>query len=1191
MKIYSLLVGVNEYKNQRINKLRGCQADAELFKKTLQEKFSHPVDNFKTLYNADATRDNIVHAFNTHLIDNLRNDPAEDNVAVFYFSGHGSQSSSPQAFWHIEPDHLDETLVCHDSRHDGIPDLRDKELRMLIHKLSQHCQHILIVLDCCHGGHGTRVLEDNLESVRMAAADETPRLLESYLYHDEMKSALQSGKKLPEGKHILLAGCQDFQLSRERPQGEANQPHGLFTYALCETLNALPYPVSYRDLLTRVHTKVQQQQLSQSPQLEAIAGANDRESVLGGNIQPLHLLAYREDNSWVVNVGAIHGFSIGDQVALFEGQILDIGNLDTEEAPTGHISQLGTFKSTLELGNSALLNNDLQYNGLVTRRNFKKIGVILQGNDHDLAPVRQLLAQDIGADGAGHFLTVDSEQPLYELHADGQYYYATSVNDPRPLFKKQITAKFALEQLANMARWWQKLELENLQTAIPEDAVEIVINHNGQTSTSEDVSLAYTLEVDATGEESWIQPSFTAELRLKAGYPKSLYCSLLYFDGCTGGIQGSVLIGTTLLTHKQGSLGGQVNAVGSVPIYEGEAIPVKIKDELYEQGVTRIQDYIKVIVSETDFDTSLMEQSGNELYAGSKGTTRGSLETAFEQLMGDVSHNRSLALSSAPKKATDWSARTITLSVHRPQVTQEVRLDRDIKLNGDEQLNVQIAAHPTFRGSVRLISTQNENEISRGLEQGDDSQKAESRNIDSSPAVFADPESIVDFSNGYQSDLGLDALEIFVDSGARGDTDQAKQVSSKDPLKIVMSGELGEGEHIIPYTHDGDYYLPVGYSSVMENGRIVVSIEELPESALKQPDGDTRSLGSALKIYFRKLIYRDLLGLDTAIHKLGIPQFDEQDPTHVIDYQTDKSIIAAQVKQANNILLVTHGIIGESRTMVGFVNHSGADGKRLVDDYDLIIGFDYENLNTSIEDVARALKQELADVGITTGADKQLDIVAHSMGGLVSRWLIEHEGGAAIIRKLVMVGTPNGGSPYANVKDYGYGMMKTWAYSNLVIALNSLAPAYASNIVIGGLLKLLNSIDNTLDQMSPDSEFIQEIHRSELPSVPYALIAGSTDTLEMSQSNSAYQIAKLLHHLKQKARLKALDLLTEKLFKETNDMAASMSSMTQFNPKWRDNVAMDQVDCDHISYFSDEATIKKITQHLGALSKKDSDNG
>ncbi|MBL7253059.1 lipase/acyltransferase domain-containing protein [Paractinoplanes lichenicola] len=43
-------------------------------------------------------------------------------------------------------------------------------------------------------------------------------------------------------------------------------------------------------------------------------------------------------------------------------------------------------------------------------------------------------------------------------------------------------------------------------------------------------------------------------------------------------------------------------------------------------------------------------------------------------------------------------------------------------------------------------------------------------------------------------------------------------------------------------------------------------------------------------------------------------------------------------------------------------------------------------------------------------ADAKLVIVAHSMGGLVARWFLEHEQGAALTRSLITIGTPHRGS-------------------------------------------------------------------------------------------------------------------------------------------------------------------------------------
>ena len=50
------------------------------------------------------------------------------------------------------------------------------------------------------------------------------------------------------------------------------------------------------------------------------------------------------------------------------------------------------------------------------------------------------------------------------------------------------------------------------------------------------------------------------------------------------------------------------------------------------------------------------------------------------------------------------------------------------------------------------------------------------------------------------------------------------------------------------------------------------------------------------------------------------------------------------------------------------------------------------------------LRQRLESVGLGKDHGKTLHIVAHSMGGLVSRWFIEREGGKDIVNHLIHAG-------------------------------------------------------------------------------------------------------------------------------------------------------------------------------------------
>ena len=167
----------------------------------------------------------------------------------------------------------------------------------------------------------------------------------------------------------------------------------------------------------------------------------------------------------------------------------------------------------------------------------------------------------------------------------------------------------------------------------------------------------------------------------------------------------------------------------------------------------------------------------------------------------------------------------------------------------------------------------------------------------------------------------------------------------------------------------------------------MIALDRLPP-----PLSDARSLGGAIKVFFQKVISKKV-GLDFPYPILGAADVA---PDGSVTAVRDTFQVRDRVAQANRILLFVHGIIGDTESMVPSVQLARlADGRPLASLYDLVLTFDYENLNTTIEDNGRMLKARLEEVGLGAGHGKTLDIAAHSMGGLVSRWFIEREGGNA----------------------------------------------------------------------------------------------------------------------------------------------------------------------------------------------------
>ncbi|WP_287602341.1 caspase family protein [Thiothrix sp.] len=1154
MAVYGLLVGVNYYRNPDIRGLGGCVNDVYLFSQTLQERFNIPEHNLQILTDQNATHNGVIGEFRQHLIQRTWQ---PDDSAIFYFSGHGAQTLAPEVFWDIEPDHLNESLVCHDSRTLDTPDLLDKELRFLIAELATAgCQNITAILDCCHGGHGTRFVGESAEEVRLAPTDMTQYPLECFVFGQQAgKSVDQLALKnlIPDSrKHILLSGCHDYQLSIEKLQGSygSAQRHGLFTYAMCETLSALQYPISYQELRNRIHQKVQSQANSQSPQIEAIAGADVSQTVFGTDLQPLRMLAFKgKAGNWQLNAGAMQGLNTGDEIALFSNDA-DTSQLHTN-LTKARIQEASSFQSTLAIVDSSKLV-DTQYTAIITRQNFPKLSVTLEGDASSLQTLRNLLQTNDTSADPGRFLQESSQNARYAVRCRNGDYYVTQASDTRPLFQSSKNATEALEQAAVMARWHQKLALQNVSSRL-DDPVEMVITYNGTEYINQDVTLAYTFD-----GAKWEKPRFNLELRLKAGQPR-LYYALLYFDGSTGEIS-NVLASGGWLGHEGFEEEGKIKAQPKVKAYEGKAIPLKIKDELLAQGITRIQDSLKLMVCEQEFDSSLLNQQPLKLQE-TKGAQRSLLKNSLERFADDA-HHRSLDLDEEPDAAPDWTSKVINISVVRPQETRAISATNATILLGAG--DVRIEPHSAFQGQARLVSSQ---PATRHLGQAKTPE----------PALLSDTRHAFSFSEGRGTDLGLDTLEIFL----TGDT---QTVSPQNPLKLSINQPLPEGEQIIPYAYDqeNNLFLPLGSATQGKDGRTHIYIADLPATAAQTPADATKSIGSALKIFFRKLVYRDLLRLDVEMQVLGTPRFAPNDPAQVDGYETDPQTITALVAQANKILLITHGIIGHTQTIAGCVNLPHTEGQPTIGShYDLILTFDYENLNTPIETNAKALKNLLARVGIHAKGGKRIDILAHSMGGLVARYLIEYEGGDQLVNTLVMAGTPNGGSPLATLKQHGFTALHTWVYGNLVAILNGVTTAYVGGAAIAALMKLLDAVDNTLDQMAADSELIQRLEQSPAPSnVRYAVIAGDTQGLMIPPDHYTERLGKLLEYLGKRLKLAAYDLLTDKLFKEANDMAVGYASMKQFNAEWRNGVAVEAVRCDHLSYFADKETVRRIAQHL-----------
>lgn len=303
--------------------------------------------------------------------------------------------------------------------------------------------------------------------------------------------------------------------------------------------------------------------------------------------------------------------------------------------------------------------------------------------------------------------------------------------------------------------------------------------------------------------------------------------------------------------------------------------------------------------------------------------------------------------------------------------------------------------------------------------------------------------------------------------------------------------------------------------------------------------------------------------------------------TAEVDHLTNNlNEIKTKVAKAKRILLFVHGIIVDTKEISSSavrakINIDGQE-KLLGDAYDLMLTFDYENLNTPIEENAKLLKEQLIAVGLGENREKILHVIAHSIGGLVLRWFIEYQGGDKVINHLVMIGTPNGGLSWVG----NLRLAKGWAYTNLAIILNNLTKTLVGPVAVANLIKLLESMDKNLDKMDKGSEILIKLAESNGSKVPYTIIAGNARELFIDKQA-------LLEKMLSRFKLPQFDSLKENFLKEPNDLFVTVESAKAISFNNGPQTRTYEVDCDYLSYFTDPDVCKILAEVLKDVQEAD----
>ena len=254
-RMVMLSIGIGDYANPQVSDLKLTTADA----RDMAQAFLRLTQGealVRLLLDGQANKAGIKAG-----IDWLAMNTNPDDLAVFYYSGHGARYRDQDS---DEADAFDEFLCPHDTGANGggvETFIRDDEMRLWLQAVTGKTNNLAVIFDCCHSG----------SAVLVGAA--TPREIPRELV-EEMLTGYKRPPDKPTGLagegplrgHMLLAAAQDHQSSYEL-RGMKN---GLFTTHLLSALedaNVKTFYELYRAAASKVGEDAVKFNLRQTPNL------------------------------------------------------------------------------------------------------------------------------------------------------------------------------------------------------------------------------------------------------------------------------------------------------------------------------------------------------------------------------------------------------------------------------------------------------------------------------------------------------------------------------------------------------------------------------------------------------------------------------------------------------------------------------------------------------------------------------------------------------------------------------------------------------------------------------------------------------------------------------------------------------------------------------------------------------------
>ncbi|MGD0800995.1 MAG: caspase family protein [Terracidiphilus sp.] len=345
----ALLIGINTYQPDgsqaqhdagciygrcelgHFENLEGAVNDAQAMADLLTSaKFGFPANHVALLTNpaplrprpgvivlpsAETTRDGILAAMQKYIVDV----PQRGDTVVFYDASHGSlrvNSKGSKLTVRVNGKlvHADSTLVPADA-YLGSFDVRDREMTRIFNAALDKGIHLTVIFDSCHSGGISRGVGPKYRE--RALAFDARDIAE---YPDTLADGQrqQAPTERNDNPALVFSAAQQDQTAKELPHSSNTEPHGAFTAALIEALQAMPASTPASVVYQRVKAVLEGGSVpDQEPDLDATA-ARRIQPLFGGaaaDSGKAHAAALMtdEDGKVWLDTGRVSGVGIGSE--------------------------------------------------------------------------------------------------------------------------------------------------------------------------------------------------------------------------------------------------------------------------------------------------------------------------------------------------------------------------------------------------------------------------------------------------------------------------------------------------------------------------------------------------------------------------------------------------------------------------------------------------------------------------------------------------------------------------------------------------------------------------------------------------------------------------------------------------------------------------------------------------------------